>query len=313
MRSNDTLLVPLRPFAVLPHRKWLAQFSHLACVFTLISSPILTAAQQSLAAPYPDLSGTPASWAQTANQNELSIVRSQGARPLRYLQHKVDAKGDTTREVIESRQGNVARLLRRNGHPITVAEDLAERERLQTNLDSPEVFAKHHKRAADLREEALELIPLLPQAMIYNFTDGQPQPKGAIGRQVVLDFHPNPTFRPPTMAAEALTGMDGRVWIDAKSRCITRIDAHVLHPVNFGFGILAKIFPGGTIEFEQTRVATDRWVYSRLEEHLTARVLLVRMLPENTTITSWNFRPMPLQLSYQEATRVLLNMPVPLN
>lgn len=163
-----------------------------------------------------------------------------------------------------------------------------------------------------MRDEALQLIPILTHAMIYSYAAGQPQPKGSTSRQIVLDFHPNPSFRPATIAAEALTGMDGRFWIDAKSHCITRIDAHVLRPVNFGFGILAKVFPGGTIEFEQAHVAEDRWVYSRLEEHLTVRLLMVRTLPQNTTITSWDFHPMPHQISYQEAIHALLAMPVPL-
>lgn len=307
------------PIPRLPHgpqRRGPVKVSSPACLFfalaVLALSPLTAVALQSGPAAADLPPGTPASWAQAANINELEIVRSQGDRPLRYLQHKVNAKGDTTRQVIESRQGDVARLLRRNGHPITVAEDTAERARLQASLDSPGEFARHQQRAASLREQALQLIPLLHLAMLYNYTSGQPQPQGATTPQVVLDFRPNPAFRPPTMAAEVLTGMEGRVWIDAQSRCITRIDAHVLRPVNFGFGILAKIFPGGTIEFEQTHITTDRWIYSRLEEHLTARVLMVRTLPENTTITSWDFHPMPAQISYQEAIRLLLSMPVAL-
>ncbi|MBW4040096.1 MAG: hypothetical protein HIU91_14775 [Acidobacteria bacterium] len=271
-----------------------------------------TSAEQSVSTQTLQLPGTPASWVAAATQNELAIVRSQGDLPLRYLQHKIDARGDTTREIIESKQGNVARLLRRNGQPLTAAENNAERDRLESNLVHPDEVARHRKRAEDMRNEALELIPLLPQAMLYTFTTGQPQPRHASSPQVVLDFQPNPAFHPPTMLSEALTGMAGRVWIDQNTHCITRIESKILHPVNFGFGILARVYPGGTIEFEQTQVNADRWAYSHLEEHLTARVFMVRTLPQDTTITSWDFRRMPAQLTYQQAIHDLLAMPVPL-
>jgi hypothetical protein len=254
--------------------------------------------------------GTPRSWAEAADHNELSVIDSEGKTPLRYRQRKIDAKGDTIREVIESKEGNVARLVERNGQPITAAEDAAEHDRLNADIASPDDFIKHHRRDTEVRDEAMKLIRLLPQAMIYSYTPGQPQPKGADGRQVVLDFHPDPAFRPPTMFADVLTGLEGRVWIDAQSHCMTRIEAHVLHPVNIGFGIVARIFPGGTVELEQTHAAGDRWVYSHMDEHLTTRVLMVKTYPENAAITSWDFQPMPSLLSYQDAIRALLATPV---
>jgi len=256
--------------------------------------------------------GTPNSWAEAATFNEVKVISREGQIPLRFRQHKVDAKGDTTREVIESKDGNVARLVERNGQPLTAAEDADERDRLMEDIASPEDFMKHEKRDNATRDDVLQLVRLMPRAMIYSYTPGQPQTGAKEGQEVVLDFHPDPAFRPPTMYAEMLTGLEGRVWIDAQSKCITRIEAHVLRPVNFGFGVLAKIFPGGTVELEQTRATGDRWAYSHVDEHLTARVLLVKTVPENSTITSSDFRPMSSLLPYQDAIRLLLAMPVAL-
>jgi hypothetical protein len=254
--------------------------------------------------------GTPQSWADDAVHNEIKVIESADKVPLRYRQRKVGAKGDTTREIIVSRDGNVARLVERDGQPITAAEDADERARLTKDLDSPGDFLKHHRRDTEMRDSVIKLVGMMPQAMLYSYAPGQPQQKGAEGLQVVIDFHPNPTFRPPTMFADALTGFEGRAWIDARSHYLTRIEARVLHPVNMGFGILAKIYPGGTLEFEQTHLSGDQWVYSHLDEHLTARLLMVKNYPENTVITSWNFRPMPSLLSYQDGIRMLLAMPV---
>ncbi len=71
---------------------------------------------------------------------------------LRYRQRKVGAKGDTTREIIVSREGNVARLVERDGQPLTAAEDAEERARLTEDIDSPDDFLKHRSRDTQMRE-----------------------------------------------------------------------------------------------------------------------------------------------------------------
>ena len=256
--------------------------------------------------------GTPLAWAREAAKNEVAIVESEGRIPMRYRQRKIDAKGDTTREIIETRDGTVARLVERNGAPITATDDALERDRINAEINDPEAFFKHHRRDRATREDAKQLIQLLPDAMIYSYAAGQPQRPGITEPQVVLDFHPNPAFHPPIMAADILTGIEGRVWIDARSHCMIHVEAHVLRAVNFGFGVVARLYPGGSVAFDQVRAFGDRWAYSHLEEHLTARVLMVKTLPENNTITSSDFRPMPTLMPYQDAIHILLSMPVPL-
>ncbi len=253
--------------------------------------------------------GTPQSWAEDTIRNEIKVIESADKVPLRYRQRRVGAKGDTTREIVVSREGNVARLVERDGQPITAAEDADERKRLNNQIASPDEFLRHHHRDMDIRDSVMKVVAMMPQAMLYSYTPGQPQLKSS-GGEVVLDFRPNPNFHPPTMFAECLTGLEGRVWIDPRTRTLSRIEARVLRPVNMGFGILAKIYPGGTLALDQTNLGDDHWVYSHLDEHLTARVLMVKNYPENTVVTSWDFRPMPSLLSYQDGIRILLAMPV---
>jgi hypothetical protein len=253
---------------------------------------------------------TPQRWAEDAIHNEIKVIESADKVPLRYRQRKVGVKGDTTREVLVSRDGNVARLVERDGQPLTAAEDADERARLTDEIDSPDDFLKHHRRDAEMRDSVIKVIGMMPQAMLYSYAPGQPQLRGEGGNLVVLDFQPNPSFHPPTMFAECLTGLEGRVWIDPRTHTLTRIEARVLRPVNMGFGIVAKIYPGGTLALDQVNLGGDQWVYSHLDEHLTARVLLVKNMPEDSVITSWDFHAMPSLLSYQDAIRTLLAMPV---
>jgi hypothetical protein len=255
--------------------------------------------------------GTPKSWAESAVRHQLAIIKDD-AHPMRYLIRKVDRKGDTTREVIESAQGNIARLVQRNGKPISAAEDAAERSRLNSILASPGEFLKHEQREGVGKNYALQVVELMPSATLYSYAPGQPQPAGATSPQVVIDFRPDPAFHPPTMASELLTGVQGRVWIDARTRTMTRMQANITRPVNFGWGIVGRVYPGGHLEFEQTFVDGKRWAYSHLDENVTVREVMVRTVNDKRKMNAWNFQLLPAPMSYQDAVRVLLAEQIPL-
>jgi hypothetical protein len=256
--------------------------------------------------------GTPRSWIEAATANELPIINDNGTLPLRYRIHKIDAKGDVVREVIETRDGSVARLIERGGQPLTSAEDAAERERLQAILDSPADFIRHHKRDSSTRDDTLQLVRLMPQAMLYTFTPGQPQLPNVADPQVVLNFEPDPAFHPPNLASDLLTGLAGRIWIDARTHRMTRIDGRVLKPVNFGWGILGRIYPGGVIELDQNQPTPNRWIYSQLNMHLTLRVVMFKSVNMDDRMSAFDFQPLPAPVSVQQAVHLLLDTKIPL-
>ena len=275
------------------------------------AAPYLTAQTQQ-AASIQDLSVPPVQWAQAASTTEEHIVNYNDNAPLRYRVRRVDAKGETLREVIESKQGSIARLIQHNGQFLTAEENADERERLQSILDSPDAFLRRVRREAGSRTYAIELLHSMPRAMLWSYVPGQPQLTNAISPAIVLDFKPDPNFKPPSLITEALTGIAGRVWIDAQTHCVVRIQGTILHPVDFGWGgVLARIKEGGYIELEQQKANDRRWLYSHLVEHITVREMLVHTTQENTELTATAVQPLPGPLSFQDAVRVLLALPVP--
>ncbi len=260
-----------------------------------------------------DLSANPpVAWVESAAANEERIIHDDGSFPLRYRMHKVDTRNDTTRDTIETRQGAVARLVERNGQPITAAEDALERERLNAMLASPSDFIKHHKRDDAARNYSLTLVRKLPHAMLFSYTPGQPQLPGASTPAVVIDFKPDPAFRPAAMIENVLTGLEGRAWIDSKSRRVTRLEAHVLRPVDFGWGVVARVYPGGTVEFEQANAGGDRWAYSHLRSNLTVREMMLKTVQQKSQMDASSFQLLPAPVTYQEAVHILLATPIPL-
>ena len=229
---------------------------------------------------------------------------------LRYRMHVIDAKGDQIREVVQSRDGAVARLMARDNRALTPEEDQAERERLQGMLDSPDAFQRHVKGDIGSKKNATDMIRHLPDAMIYTLVEGQPQRPGANHTEIVIDYTPDPAWNPPTMTSAALTGIQGRVWLDAKTHTLVAIDGHIFRGINFGLGMLAHIYPGGELHMEQSEVVPGRWSFRHFVEHATVRALMVKTIHEDVNTNAWDFAAVN-PMSYQEAIRMLLAIPLP--
>lgn len=282
------------------------------------SLPARSAALLPQSAPYPsgvpaaDLSVPPVRWAEAAAVAEERIVNYDVEHPLRYRFRHVDARGEVLREVIESSDGPVARLLSRNGQPLTTAEDAAERERLQALLTNPADFFRHQHREAGSRNYATELLRAMPHAMLWTYVPGQPQLPGAARPAIVLDFKPDPQFKPPSLITEGLTGVAGRLWIDPESHVVTRIQGKVLQPVDFGWGgVFARIREGGTVELEQSDAGNGRWLFSHLVQHLTIREVLFHTVDEDSETTATNVQLLTKSVPYRTAIQMLLAIPVP--
>lgn len=252
----------------------------------------------------------PRNWASDATTKALENLHHQQSY-LRYRMHLVDSKGDRVRDMVESRDGTVARLILRDGKPLTPEQDKAERERLNDMLADPAGFAKHAKGDESGKKVADSLIRLMPDAMIYTYVPGQPQTgKNPSITEVVLDFEPNPKFHPPSTTAEALTGLKGRAWLDPKSKQLLRAEGTIFKSINFGWGMIAHIYPGGKLAYEQADAGNGRWIFTHFTERISVRALMVKSLNINTDVDASNFQVVP-SMSYQEAVRLLLDTPLP--
>jgi hypothetical protein len=245
-----------------------------------------------------------------AAEKEVKFLH-YGPPYVRYRMHVIDAKGDQVRDVIQSQDGAVARLVARDNRPLTVEEDAAERSRLQAMIDSPATYLKHARGDASGKKVAQDLIRLMPDAMIFTYTEAQPQRAVAgSAAEIVIDYKPDPAWSPPTMTSSAFTGLEGRLWIDAKTHTLLAIEGRIFRGVNFGF-LIAHIDPGGTLSMQQSEVAPNKWFFAHFVEHLTVRVpLIFKTIHENTEVTSSDFtnvNPMP----FQDAIRMLLATPLP--
>lgn len=256
------------------------------------------------------LSIPPRSWAVDAAANELVALHHRGSY-LRYRLETINERGNQVRDIVESKDGTVARLIMKDGKPLTAEQDKAERDRLNDMIASPAAYNKHVKNGESEKKMADMLVPLMPDAMINTYTPGQPQSGRNGGTlEIVLDYKPNPKWVPPNTEAQALTGLEGRVWIDAKTRYVVRMEGTIFRSVNFGWGMLAHIYPGGKVEMNQTNVGDNRWIFTDFSMQLTVRALMVKRLEIRSYAKTSCYQTLG-PMSYQDAIRLLLATPLP--
>lgn len=245
-----------------------------------------------------------------AAANELIALHHKDSY-LRYRMEIVNERGDQVRDVIESKDGTVARLIMKDGKPLSAEQDNAERQRLNDIIASPAAYAKHVKNSESEKKMADTLVPLMADAMINTYTPGQPQSgRNGGAPEIVLDYAPNPKWNPPNTEAQALTGLKGRAWIDAKTHYVVRMDGTIFRSVNFGWGMLAHIYPGGKVVMNQTNVGGNRWIFTDFSMELTVRALMVKTLNIHSTARTSNYQILA-PMSYQDAIRMLLATPLP--
>jgi hypothetical protein len=270
-----------------------------ACVAAVLFSPALLVAfahAQNPASPAVD----PVALVRRASQNELHSTAPP--YPVRYILRKQDDKGITTKEIVETKDGDVARLIAKNDKPLSSEDEKAEIDRLNNLLAHPEIQEHRHKREQEDSGRADEMTKLLPDAFLYTYLGMVPGPNGPAYR---LSFKPNPSFNPPDREAEVYHGMEGELWLDQGQERIVKLDAHLIDDVNFGWGILGKLYKGGSLTIEQKDVGHRHWEATLLKLNLTGMALMIKPLSFQTTEASTDFQPVPVNMSYQDAVHLL--------
>ena len=94
-----------------------------------------------------------------ASWNELH-AKSPG-RSFSYVQHKVDPKGSTVKQIVETKEGDVARLIEKDGKPLPPEDEQAEIDRLNHLLAHPEVQEHRHKKEQEDSARGDEMVRML--------------------------------------------------------------------------------------------------------------------------------------------------------
>jgi hypothetical protein len=274
-------------------------------IASVLLSGLLLRAQIDRAGPQNGTPGIdPEKIVRDASWNELH-TKSPG-HSFGYRLHKVGPHETTLKEIYETRDGDVARLLARDGKPLSTNEENAELERLNHLLAHPEVQEHRHKKEQEDSARGDEMVRMLPDAFLFT-DDGTVQ--GPSGPCYRLQFRPNPAFAPPDREGEVYHGMEGELWVDKGQLRLAKIDAHLISDVNFGWGVLGRLYKGGSILVQNTDVGMSHWETIHMKLDLRGKVMMMKSVDFSTTEDSSDFQMQPQELGYQEAIRLLQKIP----
>jgi hypothetical protein len=214
--------------------------------------------------------------------NELNDHERHGY--WRYWVERRSQAGTRVEEQVETADGPIARLVLSNGRPLTLEAERQEDERLQHLLDSPDEQARHLKQYDDDEERIGRILALLPDAFVYEY-DGEDN--GCYR----LRFRPNPNYSVHSIEARIFHAMSGTLWVDARAKRLARLEGRVDDNVDFGFGILGRLYKGGWFRLVRTQVSATDWKTESLEVHMNIRALLVKTFARETSEMRGGFVP----------------------
>ena len=242
---------------------------------------------------------------QAAIDNELKDSYGHGP-PVRYLLRKKTRNTDTTKEIVETSQGGVARLVAIDNQPLNATQTQTELQRLHKLASDP--AAQQHRLHSEERDAAriTAVMRLLPDAFLNQFEGSVKTPNGVAIR---MTFAPNPHFSPPTLESRILTGIRGEIWIDPTDLRVVRIEGHIFRTVDYGWGILGTLYPGGTIGLDQAKTPECGWQLAHLNLNMTGKALMLKSLRVVVDETATDYHSVPAGWKYTDAIQWLLHMP----
>lgn len=235
--------------------------------------------------------------------NELRAAQDTG-HPVRYRLRKTSPRLTSTKLMVETSQGLVARLVAIDGQPLSAVDEQKEQSRLDGLLSDPS-RQRHRKQGEDADAgRALKVLRALPKAFLYEYAGTQANPDAPGSSLVKFTFKPNPKFNPPDLETQTLTVMTGEILIDPVQERVAHLEGRLEQDVDFGWGILGRLNKGGWIAIEQAGVGGGAWHVVRLKMEMSGRVFFKAKVFDTAEEES-DFSPLPVGLGYEKAIEML--------
>jgi hypothetical protein len=235
-----------------------------------------------------------------ATESRAAQDLSHASHPMRYRLRKTSPRITSTKEIVETRDGDVARLLSINDQPLSAADEQQEQARLEALLDNPGL-QQHRKQSEDSdTARALKVLRVLPTAFLYQFEGPGMGPTGPVEK---FSFKPNPQFDPPDLETGVLTAMAGEIWIDPVEERVVRLAGSLQQDKNIALGIV-ELDKGGWVGIEQADVGQHQWRIVHLKLVMNGRVLF-KAKNSNSVQEYSEFVALPPEMTYRQAIQML--------
>src|ERR1700682_4139970 len=218
------------------------------------------------------------------------------------LEKEQDGKKQV-KEIIETKEGSLSRLLSINDRPLTAKQQEEEDQRMRELMTSRSAQQKLRRTLDAETLQGRRVFKMLPHAFVFNYAGGD-------GNLVKLSFRPNPSFHPPSLEARVFHDMEGEMWVDCKQERLAGFNGHLTQTVKFGFGLLGHLDKGGHFEVTQAEVVPGHWDMTTLSLQMTGKALLFASIGVQKRENHRDFHHVSDDLTLTEAASLLKSQTV---
>jgi hypothetical protein len=201
--------------------------------------------------------------------------------------------------VAETGQGDVNRVLSRNGQQISEAQQRASIDKF---IHDSGVQAKQRRSGQHDDGQAEALLKLLPVAFIWTET-------GSNDKTTTLHFKPDPNFRPPSREARVFSAMEGDMTVDTGQHRIQELKGTMIRDVNFGWGLLGKLEKGGSFSVERRETGPGIWQITETHVHIQGHALIFKSISEQEDDEKSSFTREPDNVTFEQAESAVMAKP----
>ena len=127
---------------------------------------------------------------------------------------------------------------------------------IYADTNNPAVKSDLEKAARETRE-----IDRLKDAIAKAFVFHWVARTTRAGRTMVeVSFEPDPEYKPNFRYANLLQHIRGVAWVDESTGHVARVEANLFDDVSFGGGVIAKLYRGAHMTYDQAEMAPGIWL-----------------------------------------------------
>lgn len=201
---------------------------------------------------------------------------------------------DAVYNTIETRQGTLRRMIELNGKPVTGSAEQAETQRIEDYVHNTAAQERARRNSSHDDAQAAELLKMLPDAFIWTIASQTPE-------LVTLEFKPNPHFDPPDMQSRVMGQMGGQLVIARDGDRIRTLRGKLLNDILIGWGILGKLYKGGTFDVERRMVGGGHWEITETDVHIGGHALIFKTIGQQEDDVKTDWRPSSAETLEQAA------------
>jgi hypothetical protein len=229
--------------------------------------------------------------------NEFQAEKNDHSHWMLRLETRKSGKTEV-REVVETKDGDLDRLISVNSKPLP-EDQRSERQRgLQRLISNPAELKKTQREKDEDQVRSQRLLKTLPDALVFEYGEQR-------GDLVEVKFKSNPHFRPPSHEAAVVHAMEGALWVNGRQKRLAEISGHLRHSVKFGAGLLGHLDAGGHFYVKQEEVEPGYWELAVLDVDMKGKALFFKTIGTQEEIKRSMFRRVRDDLTAAQGANLL--------